>query len=317
MDVVVKKVFNFRAQSHSVGDFAGAKLIFLDIEMKASALLLQVSIVLAFWAFNEVLCQPCPRGWLLYRDNCYYFNQNWYQRKSWYRARISCQRWKADLVVIQDITERIWLESSIKKANWIGLTDWRREGEWKWINGSPLNYYAANWGRNQPNNYRNQDCAVINWRRRGWNDEWCSKRQHYICKRPAITPEVCEPGWTEYKRKCYYFSKTGDRRSWFSAQDYCEDKNAQLLIIENLKERNWVRSQLGDYAYHYIGLTDMHNEGKWKWIDTTSLDPNLANWHRGEPNNDGHKEHCVEMQGGKGGWNDVNCKHVRGFICKK
>ncbi|XP_077587204.1 C-type mannose receptor 2-like isoform X2 [Stigmatopora nigra] len=311
MDVVVKKVFNFRAQSHSVGDFAGAKLHFLDIEMKASALLFQVSILLAFWAFNEVRSQPCPPGWLLYKDNCYYFAQYWSQRKSWYEARNSCQDHSADLVVIQNIGERKWLESSVKRNSWIGLSDRDREGKWKWINGAPLKYYDANWGQNQPNNIRNQDCAAITWRRHGWNDEWCTRRHGYICKRPA---KVCEAGWTEYKRKCYYFSKTGEGKSWFSAQDYCEDKNAQLLIIKDLEERDWVRSQIADYAYHYIGLTDMNNEGKWEWIDTTSLDPKLANWHKGEPNNDGNKEDCVEMQGG---WNDVNCNHHRGFICKK
>ncbi|XP_077477565.1 CD209 antigen-like protein C [Stigmatopora argus] len=150
--------------------------------MKASALLLQVSIVLAFLAFNEVLSQPCPQGWLLHGDNCYYFAQ---RRRSWYQAKSKCEGATAKLVVIEDVEERKWLESSIKKAYWIGLTDRRKEREWEWINGSPLNYNIANWGRNKPNNRRKQDCAVIRNRHRGWNDLRCKRKRRYICKRPA------------------------------------------------------------------------------------------------------------------------------------
>jgi len=42
----------------------------------------------------------------------------------------------------------------------------------------------------------------------------------------------------------------------------------------------------------WIGLDDLVETNKWKWNDGTAL--SFLNWNRGEPNNSGGKEHCVE-----------------------
>lgn len=72
-----------------------------------------------------------------------------------------------------------------EKEVWIGLTDEGVEGQWKWVDGSPLT--TAYWGKNQPNSFdgRNQDCVEFWHRASGngdWNDENCNVEQNWICE---------------------------------------------------------------------------------------------------------------------------------------
>ncbi|XP_057716235.1 CD209 antigen-like protein E [Corythoichthys intestinalis] len=142
-----------------------------------------------------------------------------------------------------------------------------------------------------------------------WNDTDCKVNQRYICER-----SLCETGWLGYQDNCYYFSKIGERKSWYAARAYCREKNAHLAIIRDINERTWVESQLGHTGY-WIGLTDMSGEGKWTWLDGTPLKKDLANWRRGEPNNRKGNEDCGEIA--PGGWNDHSCRRRRGYICKR
>lgn len=68
---------------------------------------------------------------------------------------------------------------------WIGLTDDGVEGQWKWVDGTPLN--LTFWGSGQPNSYngREQDCVEFWHRASGkgeWNDENCKLEQNWICE---------------------------------------------------------------------------------------------------------------------------------------
>lgn len=74
---------------------------------------------------------------------------------------------------------------SIDKEVWIGLTDEGVEGQWKWVDGTPLT--TTYWGKDQPNSYdgRNQDCVEFWHRATGtgdWNDEHCDVKQYFICE---------------------------------------------------------------------------------------------------------------------------------------
>uniref|UniRef100_A0A671YWF7 C-type lectin domain family 4 member M-like n=1 Tax=Sparus aurata TaxID=8175 RepID=A0A671YWF7_SPAAU len=128
--------------------------------------------------------KPCPTDWRKYEGSCYYTSTG---KKTWRKGREYCQSKGADLAIVTSQEEMIFINSLYPsdKQVWIGLTDQGVEGQWKWVDGSPLT--TMFWGTNQPNssNGRNQDCAEFRHRATGtgdWNDESCNAEQNWICE---------------------------------------------------------------------------------------------------------------------------------------
>ncbi|XP_034716633.1 CD209 antigen-like isoform X2 [Etheostoma cragini] len=128
--------------------------------------------------------RKCPTGWRKYENNCYFTSTG---SKNWTRSREYCQSKGADLAIIKSQAERRFINGlySSDKEVWIGLTDEGVEGQWVWVDGTPLT--TAYWDKGQPNSYKggNQDCVEFWHRATGygdWNDENCNLEQHFICE---------------------------------------------------------------------------------------------------------------------------------------
>ena len=76
--------------------------------------------------------------------------------RSWHESKSRCEDMGGRLVQVRSREENEFVTKLAKDANldgvWIGGTDQANEGQWKWVDGSPLTY--TNWSRvgNQPNN---------------------------------------------------------------------------------------------------------------------------------------------------------------------
>uniref|UniRef100_A0A674P499 C-type lectin domain family 4 member M-like n=2 Tax=Takifugu rubripes TaxID=31033 RepID=A0A674P499_TAKRU len=128
--------------------------------------------------------KKCPTGWKKFQGSCYYISAG---KKKWKDSRDYCKMKKADLAIIKTQEEMRFLNNlfSSNKEVWIGLTDGGLEGQWKWVDGTPLT--TTFWGDNQPNSYdgRNQDCVEF-WhlasRDGSWNDEHCNVENNWMCE---------------------------------------------------------------------------------------------------------------------------------------
>ncbi len=56
-----------------------------------------------------------------------------------------------------------------------------------------------------------------------------------------LTSGCTEPDWIPFRNSCYLFSS--DTMNWTKAKDYCEEKAALLLKIEDGSEKEWVRNR--------------------------------------------------------------------------
>ncbi|XP_067396467.1 C-type lectin domain family 4 member G-like [Emydura macquarii macquarii] len=133
-----------------------------------------------------------------------------------------------------------------------------------------------------------------------------------MLKVEVATRSICPACWLPNAGNCYYFSTV--HQNWSYAKQACKDQGAQLIIIENQQEQEFLTKNSKGKNY-WIGLNDIDKEGTFKWIDHSSV--SYRNWDQGEPNDDHNREDCVHiLKNGK--WNDAPCgMNQDGWICEK
>ncbi|XP_067887813.1 collectin-12 isoform X2 [Heterodontus francisci] len=128
-------------------------------------------------------------------------------------------------------------------------------------------------------------------------------------------PNGCPPKWKNFKDKCYYFSI--DRVEFEEANNLCKNMSADMIIINNREEQQWVRKQMNGIHYFWIGLSDIEEQNVWKWVDGTIAE--YTNWRPGQPDNWQHEAFTEDCAGlaNSALWNDFFCTDLNGFICEK
>ncbi|KAB0366865.1 hypothetical protein FD754_011021 [Muntiacus muntjak] len=122
----------------------------------------------------------CPEGWLPFQGKCYYFSPS---TKTWDEARTFCQENYSHLVIISNSDEQDFVAKAhgSPRVYWLGLNDINVEGDWRWLDGSPIT--LSFWDPQEPNNlYNNENCASMN-KGGTWNDLSCDKTTYWICER--------------------------------------------------------------------------------------------------------------------------------------
>uniref|UniRef100_A0A674N8C1 C-type lectin domain-containing protein n=1 Tax=Takifugu rubripes TaxID=31033 RepID=A0A674N8C1_TAKRU len=145
--------------------------------------------------FKANPCLNCPDGWKGFEGQCYYFSNN---TLDFEKAREQCQQQGADLVKVSSKEEQKFLAAAVapmitnNDRFWIGLTDSEKEGQWLWMDRSPLeerfDYHEPDdWKKEDPEN--GEDCATLG-ERSGkaycWYDRTCKYPLRSICEKPGM-----------------------------------------------------------------------------------------------------------------------------------
>ena len=77
----------------------------------------------------------------------------------------------------------------------------------------------------------------------------------------------------------------------------CRGLGAEFVKIESQAETEFINvTFLASRKMMWIGLTDIVNEGYWKWSDGSSL-RGYTNWENNQPNNIRGNQQCVAIIG--------------------
>ncbi|XP_076027210.1 CD209 antigen-like protein C isoform X2 [Genypterus blacodes] len=120
----------------------------------------------------------------------------------------------------------------------------------------------------------------------------------------------CPLGWHKFQSSCYYFSIS--KKNWKESRQECLLRGANLVIINNRGEQAFLK---GLHDLFWIGLSDLDNEGQWRWVDGTGLTDGA--WAPGEPNNANGGEDCAEFDKRYDAFNDAGCSLERYSVCEK
>ncbi|KAJ8290466.1 hypothetical protein GJAV_G00013210 [Gymnothorax javanicus] len=138
--------------------------------------------------------------------------------------------------------------------------------------------------------------------------------------------ERCPAGWVLLRLSCYFFSSIGTgKKTWHQSREECKKSGADLAVIDNQEKQEFISRIVkgaGDSgSWHvrgyWIGLSDIHSEGAWKWLNGSELTRGF--WFDGEPNDQYSGEDCgatYPKQDPLKTWNDAPCDFELKWICE-
>ncbi|KAK1333812.1 hypothetical protein QTO34_006200 [Cnephaeus nilssonii] len=111
------------------------------------------------------------------------------------------------------------------------------------------------------------------------------------------------------------FKTAGFVKHFYEAQQVCAQAGGQLPSPRSAIEKEALQQlvEAEDKGAAFLSITAFWTEGTFTYPGGEPLV--YSNWAPGEPNNDGGKEHCVEILA-NGKWNDIPCGAKRLVICE-
>uniref|UniRef100_A0A3Q3DBY4 E-selectin n=1 Tax=Hippocampus comes TaxID=109280 RepID=A0A3Q3DBY4_HIPCM len=120
---------------------------------------------------------------------------------TWDQARAWCRAYHGDLVTMKNQEEIDHLKTLLVPRGgryWIGIR--KIDNNWKRVDtNEPVTNEDTNWGRREPNNYRDpsnpnrkEDC--VEWLYWKWNDLWCGSNHYALCYTASCQRHSCVHG---------------------------------------------------------------------------------------------------------------------------
>ncbi|XP_067247295.1 CD209 antigen-like protein C [Chanodichthys erythropterus] len=157
---------------------------------------------------------------------------------------------------------------------------------------------------NERDQLLNKNMALTN-----QTDELTKERDQINQERNELRKMLNEMGGYIYQSSFYFISS--EKRNWTESRRYCTERGADLIIINNGEEQEFVKKISGGTGV-WIGLTDSVVEDRWKWVDGSTL--NSGFWESGEPKGQ-RAENCALLF--SSGWHDYPCNDAFKWICEK
>ncbi|XP_061597580.1 hepatic lectin-like [Cololabis saira] len=127
----------------------------------------------------------------------------------------------------------------------------------------------------------------------------------------------CPDGWRRFGSS--FYRKFTESKTWSESRRECEERGADLVIINSKEEQDFVR-RLNSNGYSWIGLkaerSTRTQEYEWKWVDGSPLTTTFwaAGWSQHQYNRHGYAAQCCTN---KGKWTYSYYTSTNNWICEK
>ncbi|XP_021244970.1 macrophage mannose receptor 1-like [Numida meleagris] len=114
----------------------------------------------------------------------------------------------------------------------------------------------------------------------------------------------------------HYQINSNSHLTWHQARRSCQQQNAELLSVTNLREEMFLLGLTNDLGFNaklWTGLV-RRLDSSWEWTEGSPL--RYLNWAPGNPSVELIKM-CGTFQGRNGKWENVACDQKLGYICQK
>ncbi|XP_039907936.1 CD209 antigen-like protein E [Simochromis diagramma] len=119
--------------------------------------------------------------------------------------------------------------------------------------------------------------------------------------------EKCPDRWTRFGSSCYF--KFNETKTWYESRKLCQDKGADLVMINSKEEQEFV-SKFGGESW--IGLERTSPKHEWKWMDGSLLTETF--WAAGQQSDSlAYYAACCDNDGR---WTQSSYES-KTFICEK
>lgn len=234
----------------------------------------------------SILCEWESKSDIKSYDDKYYFNGHYYQvyfsTMNWEDAKKTCEECGGYLATVTSAEEQAFIET-LKNNNsgtyWIGgRRNPENIEEWQWITGEEWNY--TNWKDGQPN-YLTDDVLAMDPNQ--WSDERSETKYYLICEWNSREDIKNFPLGAKEFNGNHYMVYTDKRRTWETAEEYCEYLGGHLATITSTEEQAFLESlNVNNQVLWLGGYRNPDNIEEWKWITGEEWD--YTSWNSDQPN---------------------------------
>ncbi|XP_019203129.1 C-type lectin domain family 12 member B isoform X1 [Oreochromis niloticus] len=142
-----------------------------------------------------------------------------------------------------------------------------------------------------------------------------SQLQEEVKKLKEKIEEKCPDRWRRFGSSCYF--KSTERKTWSESRRDCQDKGADLVMINSKEEQEFIRKLGGE---SWIGLYFKWTSGgyKWEWVDGSALTQTFWAEGYGNPSSGYYGVCCDDYGRWRQSLQYNNHNYVYGtFICEK
>uniref|UniRef100_A0A674CY08 C-type lectin domain-containing protein n=1 Tax=Salmo trutta TaxID=8032 RepID=A0A674CY08_SALTR len=126
----------------------------------------------------------------------------------------------------------------------------------------------------------------------------------------------CRSGWTLFKSSCYQILYPSNPwKTWEQSRENCKQNNADLVVIGNQKEQEFIHNHTQYYfdMHHgyWIGLSGIANISQWLWVNGSQQTDGF--WKR---QTGGNCVLTVPKNAPLANWNAESCSMLNRWICE-